>query len=383
LRKILLISAFPPCNKTAGQSYTNRLIQDLSKNNKIDLIYFSYQNHQFDFENDNIEVKRIIRTSLIVKFFSSLKLFLFFPFFTSRFSLRVLWFILMRNKNYDCIYFDFSQVFIYSLFINHKYKILMSHDVIIQKYHRLDFKLRWLITSFCSFTEKIILCKKENKILVFSEKDRKILKNVYNINSRIVDFYVDQQIYQLKSSDFQYKFDFVLFAAWNRDVNKEGLTWFIDNVLKEINIMPNIRMSILILGNGLPEELQESLSLKKDIQIIGYVDNPYAYIAASRCLIAPIFNGAGVKVKVLESAFCATWVLGTNVALEGISNDLQIKCKKFENSYDLIDQMKEIMSLNYSPNEKYTDHLEILKIYPKKQFMNYFSSDLAIGINHS
>ena len=40
----------------------------------------------------------------------------------------------------------------------------------------------------------------------------------------------------------------------------------------------------------------------------------------SRALIAPLFKGAGVKVKVVEALCCGTPVLGTSVALEGIPN---------------------------------------------------------------
>ena len=41
--KILFITAFPPCQKTAGQDYTRRLILDLiEKGHEVYLIYAEY-----------------------------------------------------------------------------------------------------------------------------------------------------------------------------------------------------------------------------------------------------------------------------------------------------------------------------------------------------
>ena len=44
--KILFITAFPPCQKTAGQDYTHRLILDLlSKGHEISVVYAEYPSH--------------------------------------------------------------------------------------------------------------------------------------------------------------------------------------------------------------------------------------------------------------------------------------------------------------------------------------------------
>ena len=55
------------------------------------------------------------------------------------------------------MYFDFSQVFIYSLFIKKTFKILMSHDVIYQKIKRNKFFYINPFNILLFLTEKIIL----------------------------------------------------------------------------------------------------------------------------------------------------------------------------------------------------------------------------------
>lgn len=43
--KILYISAFPPNNKSGGQTFSLNCIKSLSKSCTVDLIYFSYPSH--------------------------------------------------------------------------------------------------------------------------------------------------------------------------------------------------------------------------------------------------------------------------------------------------------------------------------------------------
>ena len=45
----------------------------------------------------------------------------------------------------------------------------------------------------------------------------------------------------------------------------------------------------------------ERLSSLRDGADLGFVENPYGYIAEAQGLIAPLFHGAGIKVKVVEA----------------------------------------------------------------------------------
>jgi len=118
MKKILLITAFPPNNKTAGQNYTKNLILDLSEKFIIDIISFKYSDHEFyNFNKKNISYVKIIKNNTITKILNALKIPFLFPLFTTRFSFKVLFYILKNARQYDYIYLDFSQVFIYGLFI--------------------------------------------------------------------------------------------------------------------------------------------------------------------------------------------------------------------------------------------------------------------------
>jgi len=51
---------------------------------------------------------------------------------------------------------------------------------------------------------------------------------------------------------------------------------------------------------------------------MGFLENPYPVISNARALISPLFTGAGIKVKVMESLACGTPVIGTRISFEGI-----------------------------------------------------------------
>jgi glycosyltransferase involved in cell wall biosynthesis len=167
---------------------------------------------------------------------------------------------------------------------------------------------------FCSLTESFILKSQINsKIFTFSEKDSNLLLEKYNLNSSVTSFYVDN------NNNFEIEEVFnriVLFGSWKRPENYQGLKWFIDNIQPKLNL----GIEILVIGGGLDNKMIESISKIKAIKYLGFVKDPNRLISESNFLIAPVFQGAGVKVKVIDSLSLGTAVIGTDLAFEGVSS---------------------------------------------------------------
>lgn len=315
-KKILILTAYPLNNRTAGQNYTSHLVNDLaSQQHQVDIIYWLYSGH----ENimpllDNVHFLTYYSPNARYKtIWWSITLFLF-PLFTVRFNWKALRYVRSIAHQYDIIYFDFSQTFVYSLFISHPYKVLMCHDVIIQKYSRN--KCFYFLKAFIRHSE----CKLLNtgkRVLCFSEKDKGWLSKLCQGRKEIevVPFYIDEKVRKVTLQSVRLDTYYCFYAAWNRPENVEGLLWFIKQVLP---FCPNV--SFKIIGGGMPASVQQLLSKYVAVECLGFVDNPYPIIASSSALIAPLFSGAGVKVKVIESLALGTPVIGTEVAFEGINN---------------------------------------------------------------
>lgn len=309
--KILFITAFPPCEKTAGQDYTRRLILDLiSRGHRVDLIYAEFPNHEVQL-SDEVKILRTIHPSLG----NCVKHFRYHPFFTKRFDIGSLKYIQSISSNYDMLYFDFSQVHIYSLYVKHPYKVLMAHDVICQKYARRSGRAN---VDFIKRTEgKVLYSAKE--IYTFSDKDSEILKRNYGVVSIPVNFY-------LKTSRFSYEDEkitgsFCFYGAWNREENTEAILFFKNKVLPLVNKS----LKFKVIGGGMDIELAKELQATGRFEILGFVDDPVKSISECQALIAPLHQGAGVKVKVVDALTSGTPVIGTDVTFEGLQDNSETK----------------------------------------------------------
>lgn len=310
---ILLISAFPPSLDTAGQAFTYRLIEKLSLFHKVDCISFS------EFSGKH---KNFIGKTYSINFLTRLVGILFFPFlhpiFSSRFSLRKAIHLNKYSKNYDLIIFNFSQVFIYSIFVIEK-KIFICHDVISQNLSRKKGLLNKFLYLFGYYSEFLLMRHVKGKVFTFSDKDCLLLDENFKVASLPINFYIDPLILSTPVSEINRSASFVLYGAWGRPENSNGLLWFIKNVLPIIE--PHYKFEII--GKGIPKNILNLIALhSKNFILHGYVENPYSIINKSKALIAPLFEGAGVKVKVIETLSLGIPVIGTPIAFEGISANL-------------------------------------------------------------
>lgn len=300
---ILYITEFPPNSRSGGQTFSLNCIKHLSQKCTVDLIYFTYPNH-------NCETDGFVRKS--AEFSPSMKNALFnpltFPLFTKRFSKKILRHLQEIAPQYDVLYFDFIQAALYSLFIKHPCKIVRSHDILAQKFSRQN----RIFLPLIKHTERKIL-KSASCVFVPSEKDAQIVKSAYGIDAKFTNEYLSS--FEFPES-IPKKKSFLFFGLWSRNENLSGLIWFVKNVFPNLN--DDIKKSLFVMGGGLSKENEEKYLKPAGIKYLGFVKDSHSQIVKSSAVIVPLFEGAGVKVKVLDSFTTGTPVIGTKVAFEGI-----------------------------------------------------------------
>ncbi|MCX8054540.1 MAG: glycosyltransferase family 4 protein [Ignavibacteria bacterium] len=98
--------------------------------------------------------------------------------------------------------------------------------------------------------------------------------------------------------------------------NVEGLTWFIENVMPILkNELSGVKLNLY--GKGLPEKFRNYSHL--GVCPIGYVQDIVPCLQKATLYIAPLFVGAGVRVKILEAMATGLPVVATDIAAQGIS----------------------------------------------------------------
>ena len=313
---ILFITAFTPSEIGAAVKNTKMTLASLSEKHKVDLIYCRYKHDPiYSPPNDNITIKFVWQNVKWLKLLNVFLLPLLYPQFTARFN----WWYksrinrLVKKNNYDAIIFDHSQMFLYARNLeNGIHKVLFSHDVVAQRAQRAYGKLAY---KWCVLSEKFCLKVPNSRIFTFSQKDCKIIKNLYDFDSFVSAPYLEPNVLNVIPNKINE--EFVLFGVWSRSDNLNGALWFFDKVAHLLNKTIRIKM----IGKGFTEIRLGNLNEKIIVEYLGFVEDPYVIIANCKAVLAPIFTGAGLKFKVAESLACGTPVIGTEVALEGLPEE--------------------------------------------------------------
>ena len=103
---------------------------------------------------------------------------------------------------------------------------------------------------------------------------------------------------------------YALFVGGVFYANQAGITWFVEHVV------PRIDIKICIVGRGF-EGLREALGHPGKVEVIGAVDSLADWYLNAEFVVAPIFDGSGMKTKVAEALMFGRQVIGTPEAFSG------------------------------------------------------------------
>ena len=98
--------------------------------------------------------------------------------------------------------------------------------------------------------------------------------------------------------------------------NQDGIVWFIEKVWPMIE-KEFPRVNLHIAGKNTPDWIFKKAARK--IIVHGEIDDAKEFIRSSPVLIAPLFSGSGIKIKVLEGMALGRVVVTTSIGAEGIS----------------------------------------------------------------
>lgn len=355
--RILFLTPYVPSKRAGGENFTRLLLDDLSKDNYIDLVYFKYkEDPEYESNSENIRVVKVLNNSIAVKIINCIQHFIH-PVFSVRFDKKLLRFI--RNQlsvyKYDYVYLDHSQMFLYAKYLKNVPIIMMSHDVMAQRYERSG---NLLMKKIIVKSEGDLMRLPNTTVFTFSEKDKSIIKKLYGVESNVTHFFLDEMITKTCPQSIDKRL--VFFGKWKRQDNFVGLKWFFDNVLPKVDES----IAVSIIGGWLPDSFQKEYVDGERVTYLGFVDNPYQIISNSIAVLSPIFTGAGVKVKVVEALACGTPVIGNEIAFEGIGcefNDFMFMAKTVD---EYIQQIKMVANISQEERVSY-----------KQSFLRKYSED--------
>lgn len=152
-------------------------------------------------------------------------------------------------------------------------------------------------------------------IVPITAKDALFFKSLTDTPILPLPFGVETE--KLRNSD-EIKPELALFhiGSMNWIPNEEGIKWFIEDVWPLVeDKLPEVKL--YLAGREMPEWL---LKLKrKNIIVVGEVDDAHDFIMSKAISIAPLFSGSGIRIKIIESMALSKAVISTSIGAEGIN----------------------------------------------------------------
>lgn len=240
----------------------------------------------------------------------------------------------LRSSNYDEIFVDFTQSILLVLratqLAGRTPRIVACvHDVFAQRTLRSERLIDIFLAGVILRQEQLLL-NSVQCVVTLSAKDRNLLTSLYTCSSvEIKPFsppsWCSRVVRTSQSIDSR---SLIFFGNFDRIENSSAVRWFLQNVMGQVcSAIPEATLTLV--GTGSDRFAAELADYR--VSGTGFLEDPSMHFSRCALAIAPLFQGAGVKFKVLEALACGVPVIGTPVACEGIDAHLGLVCASAEN----------------------------------------------------
>jgi polysaccharide biosynthesis protein PslH len=154
--------------------------------------------------------------------------------------------------------------------------------------------------------------KYSDKIICLNERDSILLHKIYGRKAtHLSAMALQDKLPTNMDNTYDPSIEkFALFVGGDFYANREGILWFVKNVV------PRIDIKIYIVGRGF-EKLRNELERDNKVVVVGAVDSLSVWYLNAQFVIAPIFDGSGMKTKVAEALMFGKKIIGTPEAFSG------------------------------------------------------------------
>lgn len=110
-------------------------------------------------------------------------------------------------------------------------------------------------------------------------------------------------------------------ASWTHPANQRGLRRFVTSCWGKV-LERSPGATLAVYGGGMDAGLKGLLEGTPGVAVAGFVDKITDAYDQCAFMLAPVYDGAGTKIKVLEALACRRAIVSTAHAYEGFEDDL-------------------------------------------------------------
>lgn len=221
--------------------------------------------------------------------------------------------------SYDAVVLDFTKQSYVLQKVDPKKLIVRVHNVeydFSRSAYELNKTLKNRIVMKASYRQESTLLNAAARVVPLTEQDIRRLDHLYHVDKSKIHLVPvctrsrDTGRQELEADGNSMIITGSLWFGGNYD----GIKWFLDHVFTKLTTQPKL----IIAGKNPNDELKKAVKAYGDrIQLIDSPKDMAPYFRKAVLSIAPVFDGAGMKVKVAEALSYGLPVVGTKHAMTG------------------------------------------------------------------
>jgi glycosyltransferase involved in cell wall biosynthesis len=172
--------------------------------------------------------------------------------------------------------------------------------------------LRALAVLIANFLAERKAVRYSDNLICLSERDSQSLQALYGRGATHICPMAmrDKATDSASASVGELSKPYALFVGGGFYANRAGIEWYVEQVV------PRISIKTCIVGGGL-DALSSSLQHNDNVFFAGHVHNLAHWYRNALFVVAPIFDGSGMKTKVAEALMFGKAIIGTPEAFSG------------------------------------------------------------------
>ena len=371
MKKILMVTSRLPYPPFGGDKLKNfNLLKILSKYYEVHLV--TVTNEKLDNETKKVLEKYTSNYKVFEKskidFILSVSKTLF-----NREPLQVNYYYFQDVQSYinailkdvDCVVSTLIRTSKYTIDIN-KPKIFDMADSLGQNYKKS-------LPNVKSIFWKNIYKFEAGRLIEYERKTIKKYDKTFLFNKQEIEYFnmpdkvkfiphgVNEDLLKYEKKDSKYDMSIAFFGKMDYQPNIDAVVWFVENVLEQLD--ENI--CFVVVGGKPSKKILDYEKRYTNVEVTGFVDDPYEILNSCMCVVAPMQTGAGIQNKILE-----IMALGTvNIVSSLAATPIGAEDKK---DYIVLDKPKEIANqINTIAKER--DNFNFYKENSRKFIKNNFT----------
>ena len=330
-RRILMVCAYLPCQGIhGGGNMMFHLIRLLSRRHRLTVLAF------YERDEEQQQISRLApfceRLDAIYRgqsFEASNPLGLIPPEIANEFYHRGMSDLVaqqLKTQKFDLMQCEYLQTAHFANIDPKVPAILTSHELQSLSYARRYRALPWRASrKFSALFSWMRMLNYEERLLhrfaavvVLTEREREFLAR-YAPGVRVFQrpMGVDSEFFR-PSLPIRSTASVVFVGNFRHPPNVTGAAWFLDQVWPRVRARRPEAQACIVGGHPTPPLLARNG--REGVAVTGFVEDVRPYLDRAAVFVAPIFDGAGLRTKVLEAWAMQKPVVGTRLAFEGLTD---------------------------------------------------------------